>query len=301
MAILTPGLTRKLRGLKISVHALLSRALVAHRSRLDMSGLTSSSAAAAQRAARLMLIASLAVGSSFGQAASNQPAHRQPVLVELFTSEGCSDCPPADALLARLDREQFVPDAEAIVLSEHVTYWNHEGWRDPFSMPEIDERQRSYVYRFGLQDSYTPQAVVDGSLQLVGNNANALTQAVEQAARQPKESLTIENAHWVNGGVDFSVHVQPESGAKLEAALAQDATHREVTGGENAGRTLQHVAVVRAMKDFSTKALDGRTLRLAATDLSQSNDARGPLRLVVFVADRKSGHILAVAGQTLTP
>jgi hypothetical protein len=264
-----------------------------------MVGLTSLSMTVVKRAAGMMLAASLAAGSLVAQAASNSPAHRQPVLVELFTSEGCSDCPPADALLARLDREQFVPNADAIVLSEHVTYWNHEGWRDPFSMPAIDERQRGYVYHFGLQSSYTPQAVVDGALQVVGNSADALTQAIEQAAKTPKEPLTIENLHWVNGGVDFSVHVQPDSGAKLEAALAEDATHREVTSGENAGRTLHHVAVVRAMKDFGSKALDGRTLRLADSGLSQGDDARLPLRLVVFVADRKSGHVLAVAEQSL--
>ncbi len=264
-----------------------------------MVGLTSLSVTVVQQTAGLMLAASLAAGPLVAQVALRPSAHRRPVLVELFTSEGCSDCPPADALLARLDHEQFVPDADAIVLSEHVTYWNHEGWSDPFSMPEIDERQRGYVYHFGLQDSYTPQAVVDGALQVVGNNANALAQAVEQAAIKPKEPLAIENVHWANGGVDFSVHGQPGSDAKLEAALAEDATHREVTSGENAGRTLHHVAVVRAIKDFGSKALDGRMLRLADSDRSQGDDAKGPLRLVVFVADRKSGHVLAVAEQTL--
>jgi hypothetical protein len=253
-----------------------------------------------RRALWVLLGAGLASLFLFGQTATNPPAKRQPVLVELFTSEGCSDCPPADALLARLDREQFVPGADAIVLSEHVTYWNHEGWHDPFSMLENDARQREYVYRFGLQDSYTPQMVIDGRLQLVGSNQNAMVQDIEQAASVAKEPLKIEDAHWVNGGVDFSVRTEAGKHDELEAALAENATHRDVTSGENAGRVLHHVAVVRVLKNFGSKDLDGRTLRLADSSLMHGADAKVPVRLVVFVADRKTGHVLAVAEQTLT-
>ena len=261
-------------------------------------------AAARTRTAPLRLAFWVLIGASlttlfvFGQPAPQ--ASPRPVLIELFTSEGCSDCPPADKLLARLDREQFVPGVQAIVLSEHVTYWNHEGWRDPFSMQEIDERQREYVYRFGLQDSYTPQAVVDGAIQFVGNNSTAMVQAVEQAGTAPKESLTILSAHWENGGVDFSVQANAGSAAKLEAALAEDATRVEVASGENAGRTLQHVAVVRVLKDFGQMGLDGHILHLSSSDLMRGADAKVPVRLVVFATDRKTGHVIGVAEQTLS-
>ncbi|HEV2213882.1 MAG TPA: DUF1223 domain-containing protein [Terracidiphilus sp.] len=274
-----------------------------------MAELSSSFAGWVRVALWVLVGAALAIPFVFGQEGTKPPGSRQPVLsrklqgrpvlVELFTSEGCSDCPPADALLARLDREQFVRGADAIVLSEHVTYWNHDGWADPFSMEENDERQQEYVDRFHLDSSYTPQAVVDGSLQFVGNNAGAMEQAVQQAAGAAKEPLTIENAHWEKGGVAFTVRTQAGPGAELEAALAENATHRTVTAGENAGRVLHHVSVVRVMKNFGSKAFDGRVLRLADGGLIHGEDAKVPVRLVVFVADRKTGHILAVAEQTL--
>jgi hypothetical protein len=224
---------------------------------------------------------------------------RQPVLVELFTSEGCSDCPPADALLARLDATQFVPGVQAIVLSEHVTYWNHLGWRDPFSLDAMDERQRRYSFNFSLADVYTPQMVVDGAQQFTGSDASALSQAVAHAALNPKPQIEIKDAQWVDGSVSFSVHASPGSNAKLAAALAEDATQSEVARGENAGRTLHHVAVVRVLKEFDAKAVDGRPLRLSAPALSASAKPAGPLRLVVFLADRNTGRIVAAAQTTL--
>jgi hypothetical protein len=238
----------------------------------------------------------------FGQAPQSlPPAARQPVLIELFTSEGCSDCPPADALLARLDATQFVPGAQAIVLSEHVTYWNHLGWRDPFSFDAIDQRQQDYVTRFALQGSYTPQMVVDGATQFVGSDASALSAAVARAAASPKPELAIENARWENGTVLFSAHSAANSSTTLFAALAADATHSEVARGENAGRTLHHVAVMRVLKDFGSKAVDGRQLKISGSDFSHAEEPAGPFRLVVFLADRRTGRVVAVAEKTLRP
>ena len=206
-----------------------------------------------------VLLASTAfVMTSAAQAPQPTPDQgRVPVLVELFTSEGCSDCPPADRLLEELDAKQFVPGAQAIVLSEHVTYWNHLGWRDPFSLDDVDFRQKEYGARFNLESIYTPQAVIDGAAQLVGNNADGVAKAVEHAASTPKKPLTIAEAHWENGAVSFAVHGAVDPGSKLVAVLAADGTGPKITRGENAGRTIHHVAVVRPSRNSA------RTMRTA--------------------------------------
>jgi hypothetical protein len=247
----------------------------------------------------VLALAACAV-SACAQAPQPAPDHaRVPVLVELFTSEGCSDCPPADRLLEQLDAQQFVPGAQAIVLSEHVTYWNHLGWRDPFSLDEMDQRQKEYGERFNLDSIYTPQAVIDGAAQVVGNNAAGVTNAVEHAASTPKKPLSVTDAHWDNGAVSFTVH-DAEPGLRLVAVLAADATGHQVSRGENAGRMLHHVAVVRAIKDFGSNGADGRALRLSGGSLAKDQTS-GPPRLVVFLVDRKSGHVTAVSEQTLAP
>ncbi|HEY1896921.1 MAG TPA: DUF1223 domain-containing protein [Terracidiphilus sp.] len=244
----------------------------------------------------LLAAGSCAVSAS-AQSVPDGP--RVPVLVELFTSEGCSDCPPADKLLEELDTKQFVPGAQAIVLSEHVTYWNRQGWTDPFSMTDIDDRQKEYGERFHIDSIYTPQAVVDGTAQMVGNNGPALENAVEAAAKTAKEPLTIADPHWENGTAVFSVKGATDAKARLVAVLAADATTSQVAHGENAGRTLHHVAVVRVMKDFGSSSADGRPLRLSGGPLAHGKDASGPVRLVVFAVDHKSGHVVAAAEQTI--
>ncbi len=246
-------------------------------------------------------VAWLALSTSARPSPPTEPANRQPVLVGLFTSEGCSDCPPADELLGRLDATQFVSGAQAIVLSEHVTYWNHEGWRDPFSFDSVDERQRQYSLRFSLDDVYTPQMVVevDGAQQFVGSDAAALSRAITVAASTPKLQIAIKDASFADGALHFSVLCAANPGTELAAALAEDATRSEVARGENAGRTLHHVAVVRVLKEFNSNFADGRPLRLSGSSSFTASQTSGPLRLVVFLTDRKTGHVVAAAQQII--
>lgn len=222
-----------------------------------------------------------------------------PVLVELFTSEGCSSCPPADALLARLDATQFVPGAHAIVLSEHVTYWNYLGWRDPYSMDMISDRQQQYATHFGLSGVYTPQAVVDGAAEALGSDSTALSRAIARAAQRPKTSLAIESLALQGDRLHFSVRATASPHLVLMAALAQDAAQTSVPRGENAGHTLHHVAVVRILSDMGLDAADGRPLTITLPEGGNAAHPGGAFRLVVFLIDRPGGTVHAVAERAI--
>jgi hypothetical protein len=180
---------------------------------------------------------------------------RRPVLVELFTSEGCSSCPPADELLAKLDRTQPVSGAQIIVLSEHVDYWDDLGWRDPYSAHLYSERQDAYALRFGLDTVYTPQMVVDGRFETVGSNEHGALRDIERAAESDKTIVALSQAQLSASG---SVAAHLEAGAlpptadsdsaQVEIAVADESDQSSVHGGENGGRTLTHVAVLRELK-----------------------------------------------------
>lgn len=248
-------------------------------------------------AAALMFLATVHAQSRPDAAAT---AQRTPVLIELFTSEGCSDCPPADDLLGQLDTKQPVSGVQLIVLSEHVTYWNHLGWADPFSLVDMDVRQDAYVRRFSLQAPATPEFVVDGSAQVAGNNPTTLLQEIDHAALVPKPALQIDDAHRASdGSINFSVKAPPDPKLNLVAAVAESATHSEVSHGENKGRTLHHVAVVRVIKNFGSNAADGRSLRLSGSDLLHAEKDGEPLRLVVFFVSKKDGQVVAAAQHIL--
>ena len=194
----------------------------------------------------VVMTAVLALAASAQPSPTPATGHRQPVLVELFTSEGCSDCPPADALLAQLDATQFVTGAQAIVLSEHVTYLNHEGWSDPFSFEAMTERQQNYVDEF----PESIQAIHHKSLSMALNNLWAamplrLSRAVANAAAIPKPEIPIYMPEWSDGSPFLRQCGSAASNTTLVVALAENATRSVVRRGENAGRTLQHVAVAR--------------------------------------------------------
>lgn len=192
-----------------------------------------------------------------------QPAApvRTPVVVELFTSEGCSSCPPADALLSKLAADQDVAGAEVIVLGFHVTYWDRLGWKDPFSLPLATDRQRQYSRVFGEDHVYTPQVVVDGREEMVGSDGDAIRNAVARLAKGPHTRISLE-PHYDERGVSARIVVLTlPAGIKESLDLLFFVTEGQLSSqvkrGENANRLLKHDAVVRGMTKVAT--LDGKT------------------------------------------
>lgn len=243
---------------------------------------------------------SLSAGLPIGAAADNGTP-RTPVLLELFTSEGCSSCPPADRLLETFDQKQPVSGADLIVLSEHVDYWERLGWKDPFSSPAYTARQQDYTNKYNLDGVYTPQLVVDGRYGLVGSDGREVTNAIEKAIREPKIPIAISKVS--RDGNQVTARIELHAGqnfkggrALLFVAIADNRAESQVARGENAGRSLAHVAVTRILKPVGTIDLDSAT----AKDVTLSVPSRtNGSRLVAFVQDLKSGHVLAVAVQKL--
>ena len=130
----------------------------------------------------------LALGPAFAASAGS----RSPVVVELFTSEGCSSCPPADAVLSWLELQQPIGNARVIALAEHVDYWNNLGWVDPFSSPQFRMRQNDYGIVFGVDSIYTPQMVVNGLVGFVGSDRDRARQEIEHASEQPGATVRLE-------------------------------------------------------------------------------------------------------------
>jgi hypothetical protein len=223
-------------------------------------------------------------------------ADRAPVLLELFTSEGCSSCPPADEALMELVRQQPVPGADIVALELHVDYWNSLGWADPFSLPEATARQEHYATQaatpgYALQ-LFTPQMVVDGTRSFVGNRQLA-EKAVAQALARPKRPVRAE-LRAVPGGVDVELHVGPgeEQKVGLWLVLTEAGLSTRVTRGENRGRTLLHAPVVRTLEQVALLGTEGwtGTVRVPIAKAWK----RDALSLVAFAQEPPSGRVVGV-------
>ncbi len=250
---------------------------------------------------------SWAVASPRGRvrAAGKDAAPRVTVVAELFTSEGCSSCPPADEVLTRLAMTQPVPGVEVIALGEHVDYWDRLGWRDPFSSPSFTSRQSEYgarVFRSG--SIYTPQIVVDGRLEGVGSDLAAIRKAIVKAAEAPKIAMVVsarEDGGVVSAGVQLET---PDALVRHEAAdvllvVTEDRLVTQVRKGENGGRTLAHSAVVRSLMTIGALPSGSRTFSTQASTHLASEWKRENVRVVAFVQERQSRRILGAGSATL--
>ncbi|AXC09470.1 hypothetical protein ACPOL_0083 [Acidisarcina polymorpha] len=225
------------------------------------------------------------------------PGSPSPVLVELFTSEGCSSCPPADRLLAQIDRSQPIADAHVIVLSEHVDYWNSLGWQDPYSSHRWSERQNSYAERFGLESVYAPQMVVNGKHQVSGNDPSAVREAIRQATSSPRTSISIGDLHQIGEHLEIGYSADAAPHTSLFAVLADASDRSSVERGENAGRTLDHVAVARTLARVAP--LNGTLVNQTFDIALPLNNKGRPLRLILFAQNEATGAIVGVAERGL--
>jgi hypothetical protein len=223
------------------------------------------------------------------------------VVVELFTSEGCSSCPPADAVLSRLATAQPVAGAEIIPLGLHVTYWDQLGWRDPSSLPEATARQQEYGRVFGEDRVYTPQAVIDGREEMVGSDEAGMIRAIGRAAARPHAKLAF--AAVANGdAVETSLAISERPAGVKEPLdvmffVTEDNVTTVVKRGENGGRSLHHDAVVRQQRSWEAGA--GSEPGHVTVRGLRPEWKRDQLRAVVVLYGRKSHDIFGAAAARL--
>lgn len=256
--------------------------------------------------AALVALVVLLTGHQFAITADHETSPT--VLVELFTSQGCSSCPPADRLLARLAREGQVDGIEVIPLAFHVDYWNYIGWQDPFSSEAWSDRQRAYATAMGLDTIYTPQIVLNGSRQIVGAREAEIRQAIRHAVAASPAAVDLRVRELTSGkSLRLEVRGSIPDGASHQKvlgmlALFQDGLVTPVSRGENAERTLENERVIRELQAVfeltpNEKPATTRTVELPLNSQWPVRD----LGVALFLQDPETMEILAAASHRLQP
>jgi hypothetical protein len=253
--------------------------------------------------ALLISCAPAGIGQAVTEARSDAAGIRSGILIELFTSEGCSSCPPADELLRKLDARQTNTGQQLVVLGEHVDYWDGTGWRDRFSSRDYTDRQEEYARRFGTSGPYTPQMVVDGRREFVGNSARLLQAALTESASQSKANLQISveqmDAPELLVKVDAGPLPRGSKHADLYIAIADNTEETQVGGGENSGRRLRHAAVLRSLQKVGKLGPEGGQKQIRLTIPKSENPAN--VRVVAFLQEANNGPVVGATVKILNP
>jgi hypothetical protein len=247
------------------------------------------------------ILAAAAICVSIVVAKTSEPGiPRRAVVVELFTSEGCSSCPPADELLGHLRQDLSAKNIQVIPLGFHVDYWNSLGWKDRFSSAEFTQRQEQYTRALKVDGPYTPEMVVDGEVEFVGHDAGQAQRTIRQQASQletaqVKISLTSTD--------QLNIQVKGAAGPSNANALAmlaitEDNLATHVFSGENGGRELHHAAVVRELHELGL--LHNGAMEATVPLKLQKDWKRNDLRAIVFVQNGPSGKIEGAASVALS-
>ncbi len=240
-----------------------------------------------------------ATQTASSSAASMSPgAEAHPILVELFTSEGCSSCPPADEFIQKLDTLQPVHGAQLIVLSEHVDYWDGDGWKDPNSSHALTQRQADYVRALGLSTAYTPQIIVDGTKEARISDSKQLQDVFQQAAATSKIPIRLSTVA-VNQGKPglISAHIETDTAdhsADVFLVVALSHVESQVLHGENGGRHLTHVAVVQQLAKVG-KLQKGKSFAQDVHVQLKTAPDPGNIRVVAFAQTSGPGKLLGAA------
>ncbi|MCO6510275.1 MAG: DUF1223 domain-containing protein [Aridibacter famidurans] len=222
----------------------------------------------------------------------------RPVLVELFTSESCASCPPAEQNLAYLQKEQPYSGAEIITLAFHVDYRDVPGWKDPFASPLFTQRQQVYDRKFRTGNIYTPQRVVDGDIEFIGSKLDKAESAIKRSLKRDKGQVELSVA---GSKIEIRVRALPDTDyATVYLAYAEDGLTSSVRGGENAGKTLGHVAVVRSLNGIGRIEPGQIEFEMEAALNIGADWNREKLKAVVFVQENHTRKIVAAASQSLS-
>jgi hypothetical protein len=226
-----------------------------------------------------------------------------PVLIELFTAEGCSSCPPADHFLEQLDTTQPIRGAHLIVLSEHVDYWDRQGWPDPYASKSFTERQVAYERSLKVSEPFTPQFVVDGTIDMRLSRREQIGKQLLAAAAAAKIPVSIESLH-VGGdtapaisGVVLVAGMSGDRPCELFVGVALDHADTQVLRGENRGQHLNHVAVLRELVRVGT-VTPGAPSRQSFSIPLRPGLSGAPLRVIAFVQQPGLGAVLGATEQT---
>ncbi|HTD74348.1 MAG TPA: DUF1223 domain-containing protein [Steroidobacteraceae bacterium] len=250
--------------------------------------------------AMMILLATLSAVSGGIASATDAQRSASPVLIELFTAEGCSSCPSADAFLRILDESQPVPGAQLIMLGEHVDYWDNQGWRDPFSSAPLTDRQRGYERALGRAEPYTPQFIVDGTSEIRLSDRPKIAQLLKDAAASPKIPVSIDSLRiepgtpaYLSGKVTADGNTQGHK-SDVFLGLALDHFESKVLRGENRGQTLTHVAVLLELVKLGALTPGGQFSQDFRVPVKAGVDP-GNLRVIGFVQESRYGKVIGAA------
>jgi hypothetical protein len=221
-----------------------------------------------------------------------QPIDNQPfILLELFTSQGCSSCPSADKLVEKTLLEAQKSGKKVFVLSYHVDYWDRLGWKDPFSQSQFTQRQYDYAKWMNSANVYTPQIVVNGQDEFVGSDSKKMAQTLSKLSdSDSKVNFKFEHIEWKNEAVNLELELSnlPKN-SQLNVALVNKNTETSIPRGENEGRKLSGVNVVRVLQKIPSMTLKNEVTLLIPKNLDKANT-----RIIAFLQDKNTHQITGV-------